>query len=89
MMSPEILIMWCRNMVGVAMTIETSKMRCSVSRKSEEDLICGVSLGIILLCGNLYLFRYLSLPSSTIKTLYIKYIKIYFVENKVKINITL
>ena len=52
MMSPEILIMWCRNMVGVAMTIETSKMRCSVSRKSEEDLICGVSLGIILLCGN-------------------------------------
>lgn len=44
MMSPEILVMWCSNMVGIAMTIEASKMRSSVSRKSEEDLIVDISL---------------------------------------------
>ena len=44
MMSPEILVMWCSNMVGIAMTIEASKMRSSVSRKSEEDLVVDISL---------------------------------------------
>ena len=44
MMSPEILVMWCSNVVGVTMTIEISKMRCSVSRKSEVDLIVDITL---------------------------------------------
>ena len=44
MMSPVVLIMWYRSMMGGAMTIEISKMRCSVSRKSEEDLVVDISL---------------------------------------------